>query len=89
MRILEINTNDKNWKFIINQGRTWYGEGSLTLAEALAKFCQCSPENITVSDISLVESDDILTTETFLGFTTEMLASHPNQLLIQCTITIS
>lgn len=89
MRILEIATIFNKWKFIINQGRTWYGEGSLTLAEALAKFCQCSSENVTVSDISLVRSDETLTSETFLGFTTETLASHPTQLLVQCTITIS
>ena len=89
MRILEIATIFNKWQFIINQGRTWYGEGSLTLAEALAKFCKCSPENVTVSDISLVGSDDILTDETFLGFTTETLGSHPTQLLVHCTITIS
>ena len=89
MRILEINTNSNKWQFIIDQGRTWYDEGSLTLAEALAKFCKCSPENVTVSGISLVGSDEILTVETFLGITTETLASHPTQLLVHCNITIS
>ena len=87
--VLKIYVTSDDWQFITENGSSRGYDGKLTLLEALTKFCFYSPENVKVSDISLVGTEEILTAETLLSFTAEMVTALPRQFLCNCTITIS